>query len=57
VAIGFTAVTLKKKVSFFKVFYLPTDAQVNCLKNNSKVYIKINIESTPTCFGAGTPSS
>ena len=25
----------------FKVFYLPTDARVNCLKNNSKIYIKI----------------
>jgi hypothetical protein len=26
-----------------KVFYLPTDAQVNCLKNNFKIYIKIDI--------------
>jgi hypothetical protein len=24
-----------------KVFYSPTDAQVNCLKNNLKIYIKI----------------
>ena len=34
-------------------FYLPTDAQVNCLKNNFKIYIK----TAPTCFGAVTPSS
>jgi hypothetical protein len=30
---------------------------VNCLKNNFEIYIKINIEITPTCFGAVTPSS
>jgi len=41
--------------SFF--FYSPTDAQVNCLKNNFKIYIKINIKTAPTCFGAVTPSS
>jgi hypothetical protein len=36
-----------------KGFYSPTDAQVNCLKNNIKIYIK----TAPTCFGAVTPSS
>jgi hypothetical protein len=36
-----------------KVYYLPTDAQVNCLKNNIKIYIK----TAPTSFGAVTPSS
>ena len=36
-----------------KFFYSPTDAQVNCLKNN----FKINIKTAPTCFGAVTPSS
>jgi len=36
-----------------KVFYPPTDAQVNCLKNNIKIFIK----TAPTCFGAVTPSS
>jgi hypothetical protein len=36
-----------------RVFYSPTDAQVNCLKNNFKIYIK----TAPTCFGAVTPSS
>ena len=40
-----------------KVFYSPTDAQVNCLKNNFKTYIKIDIRRAPTCFGAVTPSS
>jgi hypothetical protein len=40
-------------LDIIKVFYSPTDAQVNCLKNNIKIYIKI----APTCFGAVTPSS
>jgi hypothetical protein len=39
-----------------KFFYSPTDAQVNCLKNNFKIYIKIDIKTSPTCFGAVTPS-
>jgi hypothetical protein len=38
-------------------FYSPTDAQVNCLKNNFEIYIKIDIKTAPTCFGAVTPSS
>jgi hypothetical protein len=29
-----------------KAFYPPTDAQVNCLKNN----FKIDIKTAPTCF-------
>jgi hypothetical protein len=36
-----------------KFFYSPTDAQVKCLKNNIKIYIK----TAPTCFGTVTPSS
>jgi len=40
-------------LDIIKVFYSPTDAQVNCLKNN----FKINIKTAPTCFGAVTPSS
>ena len=40
-----------------KFFYSPTDARVNCLKNNIKIYIKINIKTDPTCFSAVTPSS
>jgi hypothetical protein len=40
-----------------KCFYSPTDAQVNCLKNNFKIYIKIEIKTAATCFGAVTPSS
>ena len=31
-------------------FNSPTDAQVNCLKNNFKIYIKINIKTALTCF-------
>jgi hypothetical protein len=37
-----------------KVFHSPSDAQVNCLKNNFKVYIKIDIKTAPTCFSAVT---
>jgi hypothetical protein len=37
-----------------KVFYPPTDPQVNCLKNNFKIHIKIDIKTAPTCFGAIT---
>jgi len=40
-----------------KVFYPSTDAQVNCLKNNFKIYIKIGIKTALTCFSAVTPSS
>jgi hypothetical protein len=36
-----------------KFFYSPTDAQVNCIKNNFKIYIKMAL----TRFGAVTPSS
>ena len=38
-------------------FYSPNDAKVNCLKNNFKIYIKFDIKTAPTCFGAVTPSS
>ena len=38
-------------------FYSPTDTQVNSLKSNIKIYIKIDIKTAPTCFGAVTPSS
>jgi hypothetical protein len=47
----------KKQYLRIKVLYSPTDVQVNCLKNNFKTYIKINIKTSPTCFGAVTPSS
>jgi len=30
---------------------------VNCLKNNFKIYIKIDIKIAPTYFGAVTTSS
>ena len=43
------------KVFFF--FYSPTDAQMNCLKNSFKIYIKIDIKTAPICFGVVTPSS
>jgi hypothetical protein len=44
-------------LNIIEVFYSPTDAQVNCLKNNFKIYVKIDIKTAPTCFGAVTPSS
>ena len=38
--------------------YSPTDALVRCLKNNTKIYIKIYIKTAPTCFGVTvSPSS
>jgi hypothetical protein len=37
-----------------KAYYSPTDAQVNCLKNNFKIYIKFDIKTAPTFFGAIT---
>jgi hypothetical protein len=38
-------------LDFIKVsFNSPTDAQVSCLKNNTKIYIK----TAPTCFSAIT---
>jgi hypothetical protein len=37
-------------------FFPPTDAQVNCLKHDCKIHIKINIKRAPTCFCAVTPS-
>jgi hypothetical protein len=37
-----------------ELFYSPTDAQLNCLKNNFKIYIKIDIKTATTCFGAIT---
>jgi hypothetical protein len=37
-----------------RFFYSPTDAQVNCLKNNFKIYIKIDTNTAPICFGAIT---
>jgi len=40
-----------------KFFYSPTDAQLDNIKNNFKIYIKIYIKTAPTCFGAVTPSS
>jgi hypothetical protein len=30
---------------------------VNCLKNNFKIYIEIDIKPAPTYFGAVAPSS
>jgi hypothetical protein len=42
-------------LDIIKVFFNPpTDAQLNCLKNNFKIYIKIDIKTAPTCFGVIT---
>jgi hypothetical protein len=41
-------------LDIIKIFYAPIDAQVNCLKNNFKIYIKIDSKTTPTCFGVIT---
>jgi hypothetical protein len=44
-------------LDIIKVSYSPTDAQMNCLKNNFKIYIKIDIKTDPTCFSAVMASS
>jgi hypothetical protein len=36
---------------------LVSDVEVNCFNDNFKIYIKIDIKTAPTCFGAVTPSS
>jgi hypothetical protein len=37
-----------------RIFYSPTDAQLNRLKINFKIYIKIDTKTAPTCFGVIT---
>ena len=49
--------TYKACILILSKFFSPTDAQVNCLKNSFKIYIKIDIKTAPTCFSAVTPSS
>jgi len=44
-------------LDIIKVFYSPTDAQLDNIKNSFKIYIKIYTKTPPTCFGAVTPSS
>jgi hypothetical protein len=45
------------KECYQRFFYSPTDAQVNSLKNNFKIYIKIDIKTSPTCFSASTSNA
>ena len=40
-------------LDIIKVFFSPTDAQVNCLKNNFKIYIKTDITTAPTTSEQG----
>jgi len=42
------------RILILSKFYTPTDAQLNCLKNNFKIDIKIDIKTVPTCFGVIT---
>jgi len=42
-------------VNRIKVIHSPTNAQVNCLKNSIKIYIKVNIKTALTHFGLVTP--
>jgi hypothetical protein len=44
-------------IDIIRIVYSPTDAQVNCPKNNFKIYVKIDIKVAPTCFTAVTTSS
>ena len=43
---NFRSRTVHLYITRIGVFYLPTDAQENFLKNNIKIYIK----TVPTCF-------
>jgi len=47
----FYTYTCIKWTSLKSKFFSPTDAQVNRLKDNFKVYITVDIKTTPTCFG------
>jgi len=42
------------KIDIHQFFYLPTNAQLNCFKNDSKIYFKVDIKTAPTCFGVIT---
>jgi hypothetical protein len=46
--------TVLQHLDIIKDFSSSTDAQVNCLKNNFKIHIKIDIKTAPTCFDAIT---
>jgi hypothetical protein len=38
-------------ISILSELYLPTDAQLNCLKKHFQIYIKIDIKTAPKYFG------
>jgi hypothetical protein len=45
---------LQENGNYHRFFNPPTDVQLNCLKNNFKIYIKIDIKTAPTCFAVIT---
>jgi hypothetical protein len=45
---------INKTLYLSKFICLSSDAQLNCLKNNFKIYIKIDMKTAPTCFGVFT---
>jgi hypothetical protein len=56
-SVGYIHKCILKKFHFFQTenmypffLHLPNDAQLNCLKNNFKIYIKIDIKTAP-CLG------
>jgi hypothetical protein len=52
------SIFVKSRITYCQsFFYSPTDVHLNCLKNNFKIYIKIDIKTAPTCFGVITSSS
>ena len=57
VCVKITGVQGPDHIAYYQFFYSPTDAQVNCLMNSFRIYIKIHIETAPTCFSAVTTSS
>jgi hypothetical protein len=40
----------RHNVHIIKVSHPPTEAQVNCLKKNCKIHIKIDVKTAPTLF-------
>jgi hypothetical protein len=45
---------VKHRQTASSFFYSQTETQVNCLKSIFKIYIKIDIKTSSTCFGAIT---
>jgi hypothetical protein len=50
-------ITKRNMACSVKVFLFTNRCTSDCLKNNFKIHIKINVKTALTCLGAVTPSS